>query len=61
MSRTQYAAILHIAEYGERFAPHDLNVSTRTVRSLAVRGWIALHNGRAVVTAAGWLAMESAQ
>lgn len=61
MSRAQYYAILHIAEYGHRFAPHDLNVATRTARSLAKRGWIALHNGRAIVTPAGWAAMEAAQ
>ena len=61
MSRAQYAAILHIAEYGERFAPHDLNVTTRTMRGLFARGWVTLHKGRAVVTAAGWTAMEAAQ
>ena len=61
MSRAQYSAILEIAENGERFAPHDLNVSARTVRSLANRGWITIENNRAVVTANGWKAMENAQ
>jgi len=59
MSRTQYAAILEIAENGERFPPHDLNVARRTVKSLARRGWIALLGGRAIVTAAGWQALET--
>lgn len=58
MSPAQYAAILEIAENGERFAPHDLNVACRTVASLARRGWIAIERGRAVVTPAGWLAVE---
>lgn len=59
MTRAQYYAIMHIAEYGERFAPHDLNVARRTVASLARRGWIAVVNGRAVVTAAGWEAVAA--
>jgi hypothetical protein len=58
MTAAQYAAILEIAENGERFAPHDLNVACRTVASLARRGWITIQNKRAVVTPAGWLAME---
>lgn len=60
MSRTQYAAILEIAENGERFPSHELNVARRTVESLARRGWIALFGGRAIVTAAGWQALEAA-
>ena len=59
MSRTQYAAILEIAQNGERFSPHDLNVARRTIESLARRGWIALLGGRAIVTAAGWQALET--
>jgi len=59
MSRTQYAAILEIAENGERYAPHDLNVARRTVEGLARRGWIALLDGHAIVTTAGWQAIEA--
>lgn len=58
MTRAQYEAIMEIAEYGGRFAPHDLNVPRRTVASLARRGWIAIERGRAIVTPAGWLAVE---
>ena len=58
MSPAQYVAIMEIAENGERFAPQDLNVARRTVASLARRGWIAIAAGRAVVTPAGWLAVE---
>jgi hypothetical protein len=58
MSPTQYAAIMEIAENGERFAPHDLNVACRTVASLARRGWIAIAAGRAIVTPTGWAAVE---
>jgi hypothetical protein len=58
MSPAQYDAIMEIAENGERFAPQDLNVPRRTVASLARRGWIAIAAGRAIVTPAGWLAVE---
>jgi hypothetical protein len=57
MTRAQYDAILEISENGERFAPHDLNVSKRTVVSLARRGWIKIENGMAVVTQEAWEAM----
>ena len=60
MTKTQIAAILEVAENGERFAPHNLNISARTVRSLAVRGWVSIENGAAIVTAAGWAALEAA-
>lgn len=60
MTKTQIAAILEVAENGERFAAHNLNISARTVRSLAVRGWVSIENGSAVVTAAGWAALDAA-
>lgn len=57
MTKAQYEAILEIAENGERFSPADLNVSARTVASLAKRGFIAVENGKAIVTDRGWEAM----
>ena len=60
MTRTMQAAILEIAENGERFAPTDLNVSRRTVEALAKRGFIALERGIPVVTDRGWSALAAA-
>ncbi len=59
MTRAQHDAIMEIAENGERYAPHDLNVPKRTVASIAKRGWIALINGRAEVTPQGWAAVAA--
>ncbi len=59
MTRAQHDAIMEIAENGERYAPHDLNVPQRTVASIAKRGWITLVNGRAEVTPQGWAAVAS--
>ena len=60
MSRTMQAAILEIAENGERLSPADLNVSRRTVVALAKRGFIAIERGVPIVTDRGWSALAAA-
>lgn len=60
MTRAQYDALMEIAENGERFAARDLNISARTVASIAKRGWIAMQGETPVVTEKGWQAVAAA-
>jgi ribosomal protein L28 len=57
MTKAQYDAILEVAENGERFWPHDLNVSARTMKALERKGYIRVMGAVTFVTRAGWQAV----
>lgn len=57
MTAAQYDAIIEIAENGERFKAHDLNIRPQTVDAIAKRGWVEIVNGHAMVTDKAWADM----
>ncbi len=59
MTKAQYDAILEIAQNGERFWPHDLNVSARTFKALEKKGFIRCMGSVAFVTPDGWKALAA--
>jgi hypothetical protein len=59
MTKAQHDAILEIAENGEKFWPHDLNVSARTFASLQRKGYIRVMGSVTFVTPAGWAALAA--
>ena len=59
MTKTQYTAILEIAENGERFLPRDLNIPQRTLQALARAGYISSIGAATLVTPKGWEALAA--
>ena len=55
MTKTQFKAIIEVAEYGERFKPFYLNIRPATFAALVKRQWIGTDaEGYAHVTDCGW-------
>ena len=59
MTKAQYAAILEIAENGERFPLRELNIPRRTLQALARNGYISSTGAVTLVTPEGWDAIAA--
>lgn len=59
MTRAQYDAIMHIAEYGPHTEAGFLNVRPQTMIALIRRGWVHALAGTVTITDAGWSAVEA--
>lgn len=60
MTTAQLNAFKEISQNGEQFRACDLNISRRTVVSMAKRGWIDVDGEKAFITTEGHNAITAA-
>ncbi len=58
VTKSQYDALMEIADRGERLKACDLNIRPQTWNALVMRGWVEVKDGHAFVTGVAWDAMK---
>lgn len=58
VTKSQYDALMEIADHGDRLKACDLNIRPQTWNAIVMRGWVDVNDGHAVVTAAAWDALK---
>lgn len=57
VTKSQYDALMQIAEVGDKFLASELNIRPQTWNAIVMRGWVSVNNGYASVTDAAWDAL----
>ncbi len=57
VTKSQYDALMEVADIGEKVKANQLNIRPQTWNSIVMRGWVSVDNGYARVTQSAWDAL----